>query len=382
LLSLSKNRLRNIGEVVTLSTSNRIKELDGLRGIAILLVIGFHYGSVQLTGNTNPLAQIIQKMTYLGWMGVDLFFVLSGFLIGSILLRYKGSGNYFSTFYIRRIVRIIPVYFLLLLLYMLISKFPFFSGSSFLTYEKGIPLWPYFVMIHNFYMANNNNFGNSAIGLTWSIGIEEQFYIIFPFVVAFFKKWWLFVFLLLAIIAAPILRYQYKEWLPGYVLLQCRMDSLSFGALIAFVNWYFDLRNMVNKYFSFLIIIMVCDVIICFLLYSVYDDIGAIRHTLFALFFTGMLLIALTKQESLFARLLRNKLLTWVGTISYSLYLFHYIILGLLHFVFSRKSYIGITNQNDVLITFLALIISFLFSYLVYRFCEVPLVLFGKKFKY
>ena len=382
MLSLSKKRLKNIGEVVTISTTNRIKELDGLRGIAILLVIAFHYGSVQLTGNTNAIAKMVNKITYFGWVGVDLFFVLSGFLICSILLRYQGSQNFFSTFYIRRILRIIPNYFLLLLLYILISNLVYFRDSIFLTDDKGVPVWTYFAMIHNFYMANKNNFGNASIGLTWSIGIEEQFYIIFPFIVAFFKKWWLPLFLLLAIMVAPVIRSQYKEWVPAYVLLQCRMDSLAFGALIAFLNWYFDLKHIVNKYFLLLIVLMAADIIICFFLYYAYDDIGAIKHTLFAIFFSGLLLIALTKQSSWFAIVLRNKLLTWIGAISYSLYLFHYIILGIFHFIFSGKTYIGIINQKDIVISLLALVFTFLFSYAVYRFCERPAVLFGKKLKY
>ncbi|HKP32089.1 MAG TPA: acyltransferase family protein, partial [Chitinophagaceae bacterium] len=83
------------------SSPKRIKELDGLRGIAILLVLSFHYINNQMVNRTDTLSKAITKATSFGWVGVDLFFVLSGFLIGSILIANKLKDNYFRTFYIR-----------------------------------------------------------------------------------------------------------------------------------------------------------------------------------------------------------------------------------------------------------------------------------------
>ncbi len=361
--------------------SDRITELDGLRGIAILMVVFFHYGSVQLSGNTNFFAKIVEKATYFGWAGVDLFFVLSGFLICSVLLRSRDSKKYFSTFYKRRILRILPVYFLLLFIYIILSHLPFFYRVSFLSIIKGVPLWSYFAFLQNFFMACTNSFGSKPLSVTWSIAIEEQFYIIFPVVVFYFKKWGLLFFLLLTIITAPVFRTQYDQWLPAYVLLQTRMDALSFGALIALVNYYFDLKRWAEKYYLPLILIMLTSVLSCFAVRYLYGEIGTIRHTLFAIFFSCLLLFAITKQSSFFARVLRNKYLTGVGAISYSLYLFHLIILGICHFIFGNNQ-IGITDVKDVFITLLALSVSFIFSYLIYRFFEVPAVLLGKKIQY
>ena len=108
--------------------NSRIKQLDGLRGLAVLFVVAFHYINNQISNglvdqqSATTFQKILLKATYFGWVGVDLFFVLSGFLIGSILLRNKKSINLFKTFYIRRFVRIIPIYYLLLLVFLLANK--------------------------------------------------------------------------------------------------------------------------------------------------------------------------------------------------------------------------------------------------------------------
>ena len=98
----------------------RIPELDGLRGMAILLVLVGHYFAVPGTGAASLLNGYWFR---LGWTGVDLFFVLSGFLIGGILLDVRDSPNYFKTFYARRFFRIIPLYYAWILLYIVLSVF-------------------------------------------------------------------------------------------------------------------------------------------------------------------------------------------------------------------------------------------------------------------
>src|ERR1700722_13730876 len=107
--------------------TRRIPEVDGLRGIAILLILFFHYINNQLTGSAFRAGKLLYGATSFFWSGVDLFFVLSGFLIGTILLRNKGSDRYFSTFYMRRLVRIIPNYYLLITLFALLAALPYFS---------------------------------------------------------------------------------------------------------------------------------------------------------------------------------------------------------------------------------------------------------------
>src|SRR5207245_2913352 len=128
----------------------RIPELDGLRGIAICLVLGAHFINVT---NGPRLAAFFQDLFLLGWSGVDLFFVLSEFLIGGILLDVRSSHSYFKTFYARRFFRIIPIYYLWVTLYLLLVGL----GSSFLrahTRSGTVPPLGFDIYAHYLFLQN------------------------------------------------------------------------------------------------------------------------------------------------------------------------------------------------------------------------------------
>jgi peptidoglycan/LPS O-acetylase OafA/YrhL len=359
----------------------RIIEIDGIRGFAILLVISFHYINNQLIESTNFLGKIMAKVTSFGWVGVDLFFVLSGFLIGSVLLNNKISINYFSTFYKRRLVRIFPNYVLLITLFLFIIKSGYFDKNYFLTGNNVIPIWSYYLMIHNFFMFASQNLGNDSICITWSIGIEEQFYLIIPFVLWKLNTKWIPYLMIFIILVAIVSRMQYEHWIERYVLLSCRADSLSFGVLIAWFNYKYSLNEKIPKIKTILIFILLIVFVFCGTIYYLYADLGVYKHTFFSIIFSICILFALGMNQNFYGKILRNKILCWVGSISYSLYLFHYIILGLVHH-FDGKNGIIINNSKDVLLTLIALILTFGFSYLVNRFIENPMIKIGKKFKY
>jgi len=278
----------------------RIPELDGLRGIAVLMVVAFHYVNNQLINSSTLLGRIFYKLTSVGWVGVDLFFVLSGFLIGTILMNNRRSENYFSTFYIRRIVRIIPNYYLLIAFFVIICFIPLFSSDYFLTGNNVIPVWAYLLMFHNVFIAHLQNFGNTSVSVTWSIGVEEQFYIIFPFLVYLIKEKWLPWLLISAIIIAPIVRMQYSNWVPAYVLLPCRMDSIAFGALIAYMNHFHSLSAFVKRFRITIMVVLILDIFTCIFLSAKYGDLGIFRNTLFAIVFSAMVIFALVYKNSIY----------------------------------------------------------------------------------
>lgn len=118
----------------------RILALDGVRAIAILFVIIHHYGSMQIANLNETFTKYFMFLTSLCWSGVDLFFVLSGFLVGGILIKNRSSGNYFKSFYIRRICRIFPLYYLIFILFVIFyligadKQLPWLMGGS-------LPLW-------------------------------------------------------------------------------------------------------------------------------------------------------------------------------------------------------------------------------------------------
>lgn len=360
----------------------RIPELDGLRGIAIILVISFHYLNNQLVHSQAVLGKFVGKLTSFGWVGVDLFFVLSGFLIGSILIRNKGSENYFSTFYKKRLLRIVPNYYLLLFLFVLITTSRYFSDSYFVTGNNKLSFWTYLTLTQNFFMASLNNMGNSAMSVTWSIAIEEQFYIVVPMLIFFINNKHIPYFLIALMVSACLIRYNFTHWVPSYVLLVSRMDALSLGVLIAWLNTEFELSRFVNRYMKIIIGILVTDVVLCLFLFVKYQDLGGVKHSLFAIFFGIALLFALTFKKGLYGKLLRNKALVWIGTVSYSLYLFHYLILGVFHHLAGNKGGIGISSFYDIALTAAALATSLLFAAFTYKRLETPLVNYGKRFRY
>src|SRR5712671_2033641 len=141
-------------------SSKRIPELDGLRGLAILLILVAHYvfGAFSYD-DESILAASIHFAFSLTWSGVDLFFVLSGFLIGGILIDQRDTKNYFKTFYIRRICRIFPLYFLWLMLFVILFvliSHRFHQAWVLPLFDlQGIPEWLYFLFLQNFHVAKS-----------------------------------------------------------------------------------------------------------------------------------------------------------------------------------------------------------------------------------
>ena len=362
--------------------TRRIPELDGLRGVAILLVLSFHFVNNQLVSTSSSVGKILARVTSFGWVGVDLFFVLSGFLIGSILLRNRLSLRFFRTFYIRRFVRIVPNYYLLLLVFMLLRKLPVVAENHFMSGGGEIPIWSYFAMVHNIFMANLNSLGNDAISVTWSIGIEEQFYILFPIILYFLNPRYIPHFLVLVIIMANLIRIGFERWIPPYVLLPCRMDAIAMGVGVAWIDQKVGVREVAVRKAKLLFSLMIISVISCSYLYFKYKDIGFVRNTIFALVFSILLIWSLSDRSKLLGEFLRNRYLMWIGTISYSLYLFHYIILGLFHEIFLNNQGVIIRNMKDVVLTISAFCLSIIFSWIIYKYIEAPCVRIGKKYEY
>src|SRR5579871_5502624 len=216
--------------------TGRIAPLDGLRGIAVLMVVAFHFinntYSVPGAKQTNIVEKILIKVTYFGWSGVDLFFVLSGFLIGTILFKNSGSAHFFRTFYVRRAVRIIPVYFLLLFVFLLLVASPIYDVGAYI-FQKPLPVFPYFLFLQNFLMSNANHFGPEALTPTWSLAVEEQFYLIIPLVIFFVPRRFLKYIIAACLLGAPICRMLAHNWYEKYTALYCRIDSPMMGILLA-----------------------------------------------------------------------------------------------------------------------------------------------------
>lgn len=282
-----------------------IPALDGLRGLAILLVLLFHYGiSLAPVDSLGPFA--------LGWSGVDLFFVLSGFLLGGILL----DGTSLRSFYIRRACRILPLYFAFIAL--------FFTAAAFFDYPRifGDAFSPisYFSFTQTIPMAMENRFGAGPLGMTWSLAVEEQFYLILPAMVLFTPRRWLPLVLLVLSAASIAIRFAIHDTHPigAYVLLPCRWDSLFAGVLGAWLVRKTTLRQ------SWLWLSLAVSGIGIFCLARLGNDSSGMKvigYTVFAAFYLSLLLLSIS--NSLVSRVFCLRPLRWLGHVSYGVYLIH-----------------------------------------------------------
>ena len=316
---------------ITLPT---IPELDGVRGVAVLLVMLCHSGMIQpmpLPKDANLL--LLPGLLELGWSGVDLFFVLSGFLITGILLDTRGSNNYFSSFYARRALRIFPLYLFYVFAYFhlalpLAHHFGFWQSL-------GNSLEPWFWLhLSNWKIA----FGEPANWLAhfWSLSVEEQFYLFWPLVVFFTGDKWL-PFLCVALIGTSFgLRCIYAHGNFGvmflYELTPFRIEPLALGALGAV-----SVRNRRILSFlkegAFLAVTTACGVLMlsASLLTGRSTSVGAPEmatygFTSFAIIYICLVLYAYVFSGSpdRLAALLRHPLLLAFGKYSYAIYVFHY----------------------------------------------------------
>ena len=166
-----------------LTLPDRHPELDGLRGCACLLVLAFHY-LYQSLENDSPSKWkgSLLATLHLSWTGVDLFFVLSGFLLGGILLRHREAPNLFKVFYLRRACRILPLYFSWLSLFAFLSLILPATRFQCLNNAR-IPSWPYWVFCQNIFMAIKSSVGCTWLAPTWSLAVEEQFYLVLPLLI-------------------------------------------------------------------------------------------------------------------------------------------------------------------------------------------------------
>jgi peptidoglycan/LPS O-acetylase OafA/YrhL len=212
--------------------------LDAFRGLAILVVL-VHNASYVPNGprDTVPL-KLWDVSTGAGWLGVQLFFVLSGLLITGILLDTKGRPGWLRAFYGRRVLRIFPLYYAALLVYWVIV--PRLLGVSRLAEATGIPAWHYWLYVSNWpvYLPNGDP---TSLTHFWSLAVEEQFYLVWPFVVLALSRRRLAALAAALCVVAPL----FRTWLHsgvftteaadlmGYSWTVARMDALAFGALCA-----------------------------------------------------------------------------------------------------------------------------------------------------
>lgn len=330
-----------------MKTSNFRYDINGLRAYAVILVVLFHFGILGFSG---------------GFIGVDIFFVISGFLMTGIVV--KGLENHkfrILDFYLSRGIRIVPAlisvcivmliigwFFLLPLDYKALAK----HSLSSINFFSNIIYWK-----EAGYFDTDSH--NKALLHTWSLSVEWQFYLIFPIIVTLLykirnSKKFLLVFFVLGIIFSFILSILITNKNPtaGFFLLPTRAWEMLFGGLIYFIPREKIKYNNSLEFIGFLFILISC------IIYSP-NTIWPSYNALLPVFGTFLILLA-NKQNSIFTK---NSIFQWFGNNSYSIYLWHWPIVFLLHYFYKSESYLFII---------LGIILSIFMGWLSYTFVENP----------
>jgi peptidoglycan/LPS O-acetylase OafA/YrhL len=310
------------------STLGRIPALDGIRGLAISLVLWWHVTSLSYVPNHSWLTRIIDLGRFT-WSGVDLFFVLSGFLIGGILLDAVQSPSYFSTFYIRRAYRIVPLYAVFLLVVFAVlhrygASHPWLGDTA---------TFPYYVFfLQNFWMATTGSHGRIFLVITWSLAVEEQFYLTLPLTVRYVPRRVLYRVLVGVIIAAPVLRIVAAhllngKWLAAYVLMPCRADALCFGVLIAMATRNAEVWNKIVAHRGLLFTAFALSTGVG--LWMTLSHFQPFTKNLFGLEYSLLatiysLLVVSTLVSPSLSSVFSFAPLRFMGIVAYGVYLFHW----------------------------------------------------------
>jgi peptidoglycan/LPS O-acetylase OafA/YrhL len=288
----------------------KIPQLDAVRGIAVLLV---------LLHNTDVYPAVhLRLISENGWMGVDLFFVLSGLLITGILLDTKESDGYFKNFYARRCLRIWPLYYSLLLFMFVIVPVLRPSEGHTVFEARSSPWWAYPIFLQNFLISIPTK-ATGALGVTWSLAVEEQFYLVWPLVVRFCNESQLRKIAIAVICISPVLRfYLVRDQVNIYSNTFCRLDGLMAGALLAIVirsASFVPSKSTTRAWIALLVSAPLALGI------ETAFDAKWIVLSLTALASVSFIYLALFSTQKWLQVLLTNRFLVYTGTISYGIYL-------------------------------------------------------------
>lgn len=309
--------------------SGYIPQFDGLRGVAILLVLIAHSGFIEALPHLGNLEY--------ARFGVDLFFVLSGFLITGILLDSKESEHYFRNFYARRALRIWPLYYAVLFLAFVVT--PMLAPST--KPEAGV--WPAFVFyVQNIALVHRVTYP-FGLGATWSLAVEEQFYLTWPLLVFLLKR------RTIALVSVSLVFVSLSLRLAGYFhdapsgfvhqFTLSRLDAIAFGTLAAL--WLRSPSCTLDRWriraYQFLALGLTGAILARILMHRNSSIVG---YTFLGMTFAGLLGISLVSDapSSLLGRGLSARWLRYIGKISYGIYLLHVpIFLLWLRFIGSRN---------------------------------------------
>jgi peptidoglycan/LPS O-acetylase OafA/YrhL len=315
--------LTGIQAHTALRPNRRLAELDGLRALAILPVIFNHcYPREGWWRWTSFLGEA-------GWMGVDLFFVLSGYLITGILLDTVNRKHYYQNFIIRRTLRIFPLYYLCLALFTIATRLADHLQWETMQTWGGVG-W-FFAYLGNIRLAWMNAMPPVfSFAPLWSLQVEEQFYLLYPLIVLFLSHLRLRQLLVTCVVVAPLLRSFLMFFVTGsggarYVLTPCRMDSLALGGLVALLvrSPLAHILTLSQVRTGALVIGSVVS--FCAIISTDWGSpiMSSVGYTAIGITSALLLIMVVLWPANMLAKWLRWRPLVYTGQIAYGLYLLH-----------------------------------------------------------
>ena len=325
-----------------------LRHLDGLRGIAILLVLVSHLS----TGT------FLAPYLKLGWTGVDLFFVLSGFLITGILLDTKNKEGYYRIFITRRVLRIFPIYYAVLLICLILS-----TQLSILSWFPNYQLY-FWTYTQNFLIASKG-WITVPLGHFWSLAIEEQFYLLWPLIILSLKPKQVLVLCALLLITALSIRWYNPVFPFAQVFTLAHIDGLLIGSALAIA-----VRLNQNRIFQYSGLIMVlASILFAVLLITTKPwreySTTFIRFgfTLIAFFYGALLLFSL--KNEILKKILSLRPLVFFGIYSYGIYVYHGVLINMARYYYNEW-----LSSNRFLGHSMVLLLSLGISYISYNWFE------------
>ena len=327
------------------SASPHLPVLDGIRGLAILLVMPSHFWGFAfgVAGEKPTLAidRWVNRFFGSGWTGVDLFFVLSGFLITGILLDARSSPAYFRNFYARRFLRIFPLYYgFLLVVLLILPHLPVLDRVAAVDSLRANQWW-YWTYAMNIGVAFKDSGFSGPLVHThfWSLAVEEQFYVVWPATVLLLRPGRLAAFCGVLVLAALALRlYLVSDAASGFaatyashILMPARVDTFALGALLAVAARNGDRLRQISDIAPFVATAAFSILAIMFFagdgLSALDANVQTIGFSALALLFTSLLAMTVTARAgSPLHQVFASAPLRFFGRYAYGLYVVHVLV--------------------------------------------------------